>query len=162
MTAAWRFIFITDMSHHDQRKGRPSSELRIEKELKAVIQRQKVRAIQNPVCSTAGMRRERITVRFPRTMASRHPLERHMYLRPFLFFLGAAALWGTTTAPANAAWVRTPCSDTRVGYDPECCYYGLCSSSRQCWVTETGIGVCAFVRYGGAQRRNQLVNERRR
>ena len=85
-----------------------------------------------------------------------------MYLRPFLFFLGAAALLGTTMAPAHAAWVRTPCGDIRVGYDPQCCYYGYCGSSRLCWVTETGIGVCAFVRYIGAQARNQLANERRR
>jgi hypothetical protein len=85
-----------------------------------------------------------------------------MYSGTSLLFLGAAALLGTTAPPAHAAWAHTPCGDTRVGWDPECCYYGYCSSSRQCWVTETGIGVCVPVRYDRAEPRYRRVNERRR
>jgi hypothetical protein len=85
-----------------------------------------------------------------------------MYSRAFLLFLGASALLGITTVRAHAAWAYTPCGNTRLGWNPECCYYGYCSSSRQCWVTETGMGVCAFVRYDRAQRRYRVVNERRR
>jgi tripartite-type tricarboxylate transporter receptor subunit TctC len=39
---------------------------------------------------------------------------------------------------------------------------GYCSSSRQCWVTETGIGVCAPVPYDRAHRRYRRLKERRR
>ena len=84
-----------------------------------------------------------------------------MYLRVFLLFLGAAALLGTAKAPAHAAWTYTPCGDTHLGWDPQCCYYGYCSSSRQCWVTETGNGVCALVRYDRAQRRRRVIERRR-
>ena len=82
-----------------------------------------------------------------------------MYLRVFLLFLGAAALLGTAKAPAHAAWVHPPCGDTRLGWNPMCCYYGYCTRSRLCWVTETGIGVCQFVRDDRAQPRR--ANERR-
>jgi hypothetical protein len=85
-----------------------------------------------------------------------------MCLRAFVLFLGAAMLLGpTTTVPSYAAWTYTPCGDTHLGWDPQCCVYGYCSSSRQCWVTETGLGVCALVRYDRAQRRWRVIERRR-
>ena len=84
-----------------------------------------------------------------------------MCLRGFVLFLGAAMLLGPTTVPSYAAWTYTPCGDTHLGWDPQCCVYGYCSSSRQCWVTETGLGVCAFVRYDRAQRRWRVIDASR-
>jgi hypothetical protein len=76
-----------------------------------------------------------------------------MCLRAFVLFLGAAMLLGATTVPSYAAWAQTPCGNTRKRWDPQCCYYGYCSRWRQCWVAETGIGVCAPVLYDRALRR---------
>ena len=84
-----------------------------------------------------------------------------MYFRAFLLFLGASALLGITTPRAHAAWTYTPCGDTNLRWDPQCCVYGYCSSSRQCWVTETGLGVCAFVHYDRAQRRWRVIDASR-
>jgi hypothetical protein len=84
-----------------------------------------------------------------------------MYFRAFLLFLGASALLGITTPRAHAAWTYTPCGVPNLGWDPQCCVYGYCSSSRQCWVTETGTGVCAFVHYDRLQRRWRVIERRR-
>jgi hypothetical protein len=66
-----------------------------------------------------------------------------MRLRADLRFLIATALLGATLiAPAHAANPYPRCPDGRPRYDSLSCYY---STPRQCWVTMSGIGVCAPV-----------------
>jgi hypothetical protein len=68
------------------------------------------------------------------------PSEALMRLPALLLLLAAAAL-ADATAPAQAAYP----------------YYGW----RQCWVTESGLGVCAPVTYERAYERTTPVRHRR-
>ncbi len=65
-----------------------------------------------------------------------------MRLRALSLLLAAAALSGVASASAHAAFAYRSCAETRGRLDSQSCYY---ASSRQCWVTETGIGVCVPV-----------------
>jgi hypothetical protein len=68
-----------------------------------------------------------------------------MRSRAILLVLGAAALLGMTVARTQAYT-----------------YYGYYGSWRQCWVTDSGLGVCAPVPIERTAARQRRVRERRR
>jgi hypothetical protein len=69
-----------------------------------------------------------------------------MRFQAVLRFLVAAALLGATQAArAHAAYAYPRCPAGRPRLDALSCYYSV---PRQCWVTESGLGVCAPIRNG--------------
>ena len=77
-----------------------------------------------------------------------------MRLRGLLLFLGAAVLLNATQATSAPSSYAYPwCAGDRARSD-SCYYYG---DGRQCWVTMSGLGVCAPIALAPSRYRRVLT-----
>ena len=85
------------------------------------------------------------------------PMGIPMRLRALLLLLGTAALFGATpvtSAPASSTYPW--CADDRATLDS--CYYYV--DGRRCWVTMSGLGVCAPVPPAPSRQRRGVTARR--